>query len=276
MSVTRRFVTASSFARLIRKQCGSSRIIEGHFPARAERSSHVRVEAGAAWLVLSEHARGQPPVEHETALPLPHVEPLLELCAGKVLFDRCRIRLHADCEAILDRFLPAGSLDVISVAFADAEQAAGFRPPPWFGCEVTNDHAYATRMIATAGRPDALEPPFSNAALEVLLDALERCGKGAQDGEQPARNDPTDMRRHLAAQPVPAARAEPALPTKFEISSHDALFADDGDARPKAPPTDPEPADGRRQSDSNGILPLPRRPSARSGSAPGSPAARTF
>lgn len=275
MSVTRRFVTASSVARLIRKHCGSSRIIEGHFPTRADRSSHVRVEDGQAVLVLNEHARGQAPREHQTALPLAYVEPLLEVCAGKVLLDRSRIRLDADREAVLDRFMPAGSLDVLSVEFTDDKQAAGFRPPPWFGVEVTSDHAYTTRMIATAGRPDAVEAPFSNAALEALLDALERGGKGAH-GQQPGRTEAGEGRWRPGAQPVPAARAEPALSTKFEISPDDALFAEECHAYATRQPREVEPADGRRQPDADGALPLPRRPHAPSGSALGGLPPRTL
>jgi hypothetical protein len=43
MSTTRRFLLASSLARLIEKERGGHRVIEGYFPIHADRSSYVQV-----------------------------------------------------------------------------------------------------------------------------------------------------------------------------------------------------------------------------------------
>lgn len=39
-------------------------------------------------------------------------------------------------------------LVVVEVEFPDREAAIGFRPPPWFGREVTDDPEYANRNLA--------------------------------------------------------------------------------------------------------------------------------
>jgi CYTH domain-containing protein len=39
------------------------------------------------------------------------------------------------------------------VEFASEEEAAAFRPPGWFGPEVTDDPRYRNRSLAEADRP---------------------------------------------------------------------------------------------------------------------------
>ncbi len=223
MAVARRFLVASSLTRLVRKERGSERVMEGHFAPQAERQSHVRIEKGQSYLVLTSLDGDVSAAEDWTDLPRSHAEALLDVCPGTVTFERSRLRL-GDHEALIDRFIAPGPLDVVSVEFSTPAEADAFLPPVWFGPEVTGDDGYTSRGIAMAGHPHAPEAPLSNAALEMMLDLLEsRADEGHyayEAYERPAeRHDDNvfDRLRRLAsvrpASPLPAAPAaalEPA------------------------------------------------------------------
>jgi CYTH domain-containing protein len=176
----RRFLIAPSLARLIRKERGVvDRIVEGYFPARADRDHFVSIEPGHSFLVLAASERdGATRDEERTEVPRSQAEALLAVCAGKVGYECTRVRLAADREAMLDRFIAPGVLDLIRVEFERKEQADAFTPPGWFGPEVTRDAAYERGSLARAGIPHREDIPLSNAALEELLDNLEN-GFGA-------------------------------------------------------------------------------------------------
>jgi hypothetical protein len=55
MSIRRRFLIASSVARLIQTERGGQRIVEGYFPEREERSSYVCLDRHSGTLVLVAH-----------------------------------------------------------------------------------------------------------------------------------------------------------------------------------------------------------------------------
>jgi len=109
-------------------------------------------------------------------VPHAHTEALLDLCAGKVGFERTRIRFEAGYQVVLERILHPATLDVIRVLFGEGEQP--FAAPAWFGPEVTLDPAWDKRTIALQGAPVAPEIPLSNAALDALLNDLERSPPG--------------------------------------------------------------------------------------------------
>jgi CYTH domain-containing protein len=217
MAVVRRFLVASSLTRLVRKERGSERVMEGHFAPQGERQSHVRIEKGQSYLVLTSLDGEVSAGEDWTDLPRSHAEALLDVCPGTVTFERSRLPLR-DREAVIDRFMTPGPLDLVSVEFSTKAEADAFLPPVWFGSEVTGDDSYTPRAIAMAGRPRAPEAPLSNAALETMLDLLEsRSDEGHYAYEAPAeRQDDNvfDRLRRLAsvrpASPLPAAPAEPA------------------------------------------------------------------
>src|SRR3712207_6653427 len=172
MAVARSFLIASSLTRLIRKERGSERVLEGHFAPQGERRSHVRIDKGQSYLVLTSLEGDVAGAEDWTEVPRSHAEALLEVCPGTVIFERSRLRLRHH-EALIDRFITPGPLDIVSVEFATQGDADSFLPPVWFGTEVTSDDSYTNRMIAIVGRPRAPEAPLSNAALETALDLLE-------------------------------------------------------------------------------------------------------
>jgi CYTH domain-containing protein len=217
MAIARRFLIASSLTRLIRKERGSERVTEGHFPPQSERQSHVRLEKGQSYLVLTSLGDASAG-EDWTDVPRSHAEALLEVCPGTVIFERSRLRLR-NHEALVDRFITPGQLDIVSVEFASQADADAFMPPVWFGMEVTGDDSYTNRMIAVVGRPRAPEAPLSNAALETALDLLEsRPDEGLFDhyernAERQADDSAFDRLRRLAAvrpaSPLPSVQAGP-------------------------------------------------------------------
>jgi CYTH domain-containing protein len=171
MSQTRRFLVASSLARLIRKERGGNRVTEGYFPNQADRSSYVYLDGDQSSLVLITTGPGMP-VEERTDVPRAHAEALLDVTPGKVDYVRSVLTV-GNHDIRVSRFVTPGPLDLISVEFERDEDARDFRAPSWFGPEVTADQAYYNRSIALDGLPQAPEIPLTNAALNTLLDIFE-------------------------------------------------------------------------------------------------------
>jgi CYTH domain-containing protein len=221
MAFVRRFLIPSSLTRLIRKERGSERVVEGHFPIQGERQSHVRIERGQCHLVLTSIEGEVSAAEDWTEVPRSHAEALLDVCPGTVNFERSCLPLR-DREALVDRFITPGPLDLVSVEFATQGEADAFLPPVWFGSEVTGDDGFTNRMMAIAGRPDAPEAPLSNAALETVLDLIEsrpderRYGSDEHASEHPGEDNVFERLRRLAAvrpaSPLPAAAVRPMEP----------------------------------------------------------------
>jgi CYTH domain-containing protein len=212
MAVARRFLIASSLTRLIRKERGSERVLEGYFAAQSERQSHVRIEKGQSYLVLTSLDGSVGSAENWTDVPRSHAEALLEVSAGTVTFERSRLRLSQH-EALVDRFMTPAALDLVSVEFASQDDADAFPVPAWFGTEVTSDDSYTSRVVALSGRPQAQETPVTDVALESLLDVLE---SGAQERSF-EHHDTSDvdntfdkLRRLAAVRPASALTAVPA------------------------------------------------------------------
>jgi CYTH domain-containing protein len=207
MPVTRRFLLASPFARLVHKELGSEGVTEGHFVPQAERQSHVRIEAGRSHLVLTSFGVGPEAADDVTDLPTSHAEALLEVAAGRVEFRRARLPLGGR-HVLVDRLTLPGMLDTVSVEFETPDHAAAFDLPVWFGAEVSDDDRYARRSIALSGLPQGPEVVVSDAALDALLDAIEGLGAGASPDlpapavETGAGEDSTfDALRRLAGWP---------------------------------------------------------------------------
>ena len=184
----RRFLIASSLARLIRKEGGvAGRIVEAYFPARPDWDHFVSLEPGHAYLVLAP-ARERAGEVEQTEVPRAQAEALLAVCAGKVGFECTLVPLRDGKQALLQRFVAPGSLDLLSVEFAAGEDADGFVPPAWFGPEVTQNPAYHRGSLARTGLPASEDIPLSNAMLEELLDLLEEGTMAAQLGRGASPN----------------------------------------------------------------------------------------
>jgi CYTH domain-containing protein len=172
MNTTRRFLIASALGRLIRNERGASRVTEGYFPNHPGRSSHVQVEGGTCSLVLVTTSGNAAPVEERTEVPRAHADALLDVAPGKVVYDRSRVTVSGR-EIFVDRFTLPGALDLIAVPFEAEDDARAFRPPVWFGPEVSGEQIYHNRSIALEGSPSPQDLPLSNGALESLLDVIE-------------------------------------------------------------------------------------------------------
>lgn len=204
MKNDRRFLLASSLARLVRKERGiTGRVAEGYFPSQPDRSQFVSIEPDHCHLVLTQDAEGAT-AEERTEVPRSQAEALLDVCAGKVAYGRTRVQIPGGREVIVDRLVTPGALDLVTVEFDDAGEAEAFQPPAWFGPEVTDDPAYRRRSIALEGLPPAEDLGLTNQALDSLLDLLEgrtsfnRYGLNSLRGNNP-EGRVTDAFRQLAA-----------------------------------------------------------------------------
>ena len=190
MSVVRRFLVAPALVRLIRKERGGARITEGYFAPQGGRTSFVRVDGQQCHLVLiTKDAQGVSTEEH-TDVPRTHGDALLDVCSGKAAYDRTAVTLGG-CEALIDRYVSPGSLDLISVAFDAPDDAAGFAVPVWFGREVSDDAAYERQALALQGMPQTGKIGLGNAALDAVLDLIEpRFGSFGRFGGTPRPSEP--------------------------------------------------------------------------------------
>jgi CYTH domain-containing protein len=171
MSTSRRFLVASSLARLIGRERGGHRVAEGYFPDQAGRALHVRVEDRTARLILVA-TDAETSGEQATEVPLAQAEALLEVTAGQLSYVHTSLPVGS-YEVSLYRIMSPGRLDLISVVFASKADTGSFEPPAWFGPEVTTDATYQNRGVALKGLPALPDVPLSDAALHSLLDSLD-------------------------------------------------------------------------------------------------------
>ena len=212
MKNDRRFLLASSLARLVRKERGiTGRVAEGYFPSQPDRSQFVSIEPEHCHLVLALEAEGNTN-EERTEVPRSQAEALLDVCAGKVAYGRTRVQIPGGREVIVDRFVTPGALDLLTVEFDERSEAESFQPPAWFGPEVTDNLAYRRRAIALEGLPLAEDLGLTNQALDSLLDLLEgrtsygRYGLNAPRGNPDARVSDAFRQLSTATGGTPASR----------------------------------------------------------------------
>ncbi|MCJ2113409.1 hypothetical protein MKK64_19740 [Methylobacterium sp. E-025] len=234
MSVVRRFLVAPALVRLIRKERGGARITEGYFAPQGGRTSFVRVDGQQCHLVLITKDAEGASAEERTDVPRAHGDALLDVCSGKAAYDRTAVSLGTK-EAVIDRYVSPGSLDLVSVTFDEAGEASAFTAPTWFGRDVTEDAAYDRQALALQGIPSTGEIGLSNAALDAVLDLIEprfgfgRYGANTRSGEKPAEKDGVvDALRRIAGTGAPAA-----APVAAAVAAAPVV---------EAPPPAPEPA----------------------------------
>jgi CYTH domain-containing protein len=167
--VQRLFVIAPSVARLIRKERGGERVLEGYFPNQPNRSTYVRIEETRSSLILEAGPDGA--LEEQADLPPGHAQALLAVSKGQVEYVRTRLSVGAHEIQVL-HFVKPGPFDLVAIANAP-EDGQDFPSLPWFGPEVSAEPAYERRRLALDGAPEAPEVEFTNAALNSLLELLE-------------------------------------------------------------------------------------------------------
>jgi CYTH domain-containing protein len=205
MTILRQFIIAPSLARLIQKERGGERVIEGYFPDQPHRSTYVQVEETRSSLILE---AGEGAVSDEQAdVPLAHAQALLAVSHGQVEYVRTKLSISShEIQAL--HFVRPAALDLVAMAGAP-EDGQDFPPLPWFGPEVSTEPAYQRRSLALDDAPDAPEVDATNAALNSLLDHLEDRfttwpvqGQAAEPGAPAADVSP------VSDAPVPAPETE--------------------------------------------------------------------
>jgi CYTH domain-containing protein len=161
----RLFIIAPSLARLIRKERGGERVIEGYFPDQPQRSTFVQIEDTRSRLILEAGAHGA--FEEQANLPLAHAQALLAVSQGQLEYLRTRLSIGSH-EIQAFHFVRPGPLDLAAVVGPQ-----DVPPLAWFGPEVSADPAYQRRRLALDGAPVVPEVDLTNAALNCLLDLLE-------------------------------------------------------------------------------------------------------
>jgi CYTH domain-containing protein len=198
MTVRRRFLLTPSFARLIRRERGGLRHVEGFFPEQQDRSSWVRLEEDRGLLILrTVGPDGE--AEDQTDIPVAHAHALLDVCAGEVDYTQTAVPIGEE-QALVDEITRPRVLHRVTVEFASKEEARGFHPLEWFGPEVTGDPRYANQAIALKGLDEAPEITLSDAALNSLIDTLE--------GRFPAQTRMAPDRPNTRQVPVTKAKAQ--------------------------------------------------------------------
>ncbi|MBD2749821.1 hypothetical protein IC232_24385 [Microvirga sp. BT688] len=170
MTVRRRFLLASSLARLIQRERGGLRLIEGFFPEQRDRNSWVRLEENRGLLIL--RTAGPHGESEEVEVPVGHAHALLDVCAGEIDYTRTRLRI-GDRDALIDQFNRPRELHFVTVEFDSEAEGRGFHPLPWFGPEITAETRYSNHAIALRGVEQYQDVPLSHEALNSLLDTLE-------------------------------------------------------------------------------------------------------
>jgi CYTH domain-containing protein len=233
MPIERKFLIASSLARLIRRERGvATRIIEGHFPPRHDRGQFVRVEHDRCYLVLRTTAEPGT-TEEQVEIPPGHAQALVDVAAGTVALDRTELRLGHGVDAALDGFVLPGGLDLVTVTISSDPRF--FAPPLWLGREVSGDSDFDVARLALEGLPAVEEREISNVALETLLDYLE--GRGVSGSRRPPSDvlTPGSAEASTSTTPVDAARAPTADGPAARPAWRDEQTTQDGGAEAEAP-----------------------------------------
>lgn len=207
MPTTRRFLLAPSLARVILRERGGTRQIEGYFPEREGRSSSVLLnDRGGTLIVRYRHQNGF--TEERTEVPQAHAEALLDVTAGEIDYVRTQLMVGSR-EIIVDQLYRPGPLHVITVEFGTEAEAWEFQPLPWFGPEVSTDHRYSPLALAVNGltEPKVVEP--SNAALASLLDTLENRFADARPQPYARADQPSPNKARGPETPMPSNGAHP-------------------------------------------------------------------
>ena len=191
MTVVRRFLVASSLARLVARDRGSKSITEGYFAAQEGRVSYVVVDGERSLLVLVSERTGAAPAEERTEIPRAHAEALLDVCAGRMTYERSAAPIEGGAEVLIDRITQPGVINTVTIEFHNADEAEAFTPPSWFGPEITTDPSFGRQVIALDRPPEIGEVPLSDAIVDAVLDLLEGRASGVESVGQPEPRPPS-------------------------------------------------------------------------------------
>jgi CYTH domain-containing protein len=169
MTILRQFLIAPSLARLLQRERGGERVVEGYFPDRPHHSIHVQVEDSSSLILSSHGIEGSP--EEGAGIPASQAQALLAGTSGQVAYVRTSLSLGSR-KLHLQQVTEPGPLCLLSVEVPQQE-AEEFQPLSWFGPEVSAERAYLRRRIALEGLLPAPEVELTEGALNSVLDLLE-------------------------------------------------------------------------------------------------------
>ena len=117
MTVVRRFLIASSLARLVARERGSTSVTEGYFAGQHGRVSYVTLDGERAQLVLIAEPAGSAPVEERTDIPRAHAQALLEVCGSQITIERSTLPIAGGAEVLVERITHPGVPTSVAVDF---------------------------------------------------------------------------------------------------------------------------------------------------------------
>jgi adenylate cyclase len=134
------------------KTAPHSRIRQGYF-SLCEKGIEIRLrEKGAQHFITIKGGRGRVRLEEEISISKERFAALWPLVrAASVLKTRFRMR-HRSNKIELDVYEgPHRGLVTAEVEFRSKREGDTFKPPPWFGREITGERRYANEVLARRG-----------------------------------------------------------------------------------------------------------------------------
>jgi CYTH domain-containing protein/CHAD domain-containing protein len=197
-------------------------IEQGYLAVDEEAEVRLR-RSGEKRRLTTKRGSGESRQEVEFELAPDPFDDLWPLTAGRRLRKtRYRVPLGEDLAAEVDRY--EGELEglvVAEVEFPSEEAARDFRPPLWFGREVTGDPAYANQNLAHEGAPldRAGESGETEPAVASDRDSKDQGGKGSAYRLELDETAPDGIRR------IAAGRAAKARKRLGEVDGEDGATA---------------------------------------------------
>ena len=136
------------------ERCETIDIDQGYLASGEESEVRVR-RAGESHFITVKRGRGETREEFEVELTVEQFE-ALRPAAHDDGVSKCRHRAPLEDGLCAEVDVYSGALEGLAVAEVEFESEGlshEFRPPPWFGREVTGDERYANQALATKGRP---------------------------------------------------------------------------------------------------------------------------
>jgi len=166
-----------------------ARRIEQGYVAIGERTEVRLRRNGEGMTLTAKRGHGERRAEHEIALYKEQFEALWPLTEGR------RLRKTRRLVPLGERGLTAevdvyegtlAGLITAEVEFETSAQSQAFRPPNWFGMELTGDPAYANQRLAARGRPqnhsDSVEKKHRMSSNGISTAYRLKRKEGAADG----------------------------------------------------------------------------------------------
>ena len=121
-----------------------------------DQQAEVRLRRAGEKLTLTvKNGHGETRQEAEVEIGLDVFSELWPETSGRRI-EKTRRKIDLENGLVAELDIYSGNLDgtsVVEVEFESEELALGFRPPAWFGRELTGDQAWANQSLAVAGRP---------------------------------------------------------------------------------------------------------------------------